>query len=900
MRDSVFEALRSGATLLAASRRQARALQLAHGRRMQREGQAAWTSPDILTWGAWLGRCWDEASGLSADDPASMRVRLSPVQELKLWDDVIEDSAARSTLLQVHAAARTAQEAWRLMWEWDLALPAARDAPNEDTRAFAAWAQVFDERCRARGWQDPARLPEALAQAFDRGRLKAPPRLLLFGFEELTPQQQRLFDVLRARGSAVEIIEPSAAAATPARREFPSAEEELAAAARWARARLEAGAARIGVVVPDLGALRPAVTRLFDDALAPAAVLPGAADGVRPYNLSLGRPLAEYPVIHTALLLLELGRGELACVQAGSLLRSPFLGGADEERARRALLDVVLRAGEPRVRIGGLLRLAQDRDQEGRPRAHAAPLLAARLKEWRAALDAFPKTQLPSAWAEGFARALAALGWPGGRTLDSAEYQTVEAWRELLSAFSSLDAVGGRIGYDAALATLRRTAAERIFQPKSPEAPVQVLGLLEAVGLEFDCLWITGLHDAVWPASPRPNPFLPIELQRRRNLPHASAARELEFARRLTGWLLAGAPQVIVSHPCRAGDENLRPSPLIAHLPGSEPDAAARPKTFHELIYDARPPLDQFPDARAPALPPGIEVRRGTAVFKDQAACPFRAFAHVRLAARALEESHPGLDASARGILVHDTLAQVWAELKSHANLCAQSHEALRDLARAAAERAVAAMARSRPQTFTARFAALERARLGDLVLASLALERQRAPFTALPPETDRQAAFGGVTIRIVPDRVDVLEDGARAVIDYKTGSPRLAQWFGERPDEPQLPLYSLTQEPVAAVLFAQLRKEESRFLGIARRDGIAPEVEAFDATREAAAFGSWEALFAEWRRVLDALGAAFRAGDARVDPKDGERTCEYCDLKPLCRIHERAQASPVEAEEEA
>ena len=156
-----------------------------------------------------------------------------------------------------------------------------------------------------------------------------------------------------------------------------------------------------------------------------------------------------------------------------------------------------------------------------------------------------------------------------------------------------------------------------------------------------------------------------------------------------------------------------------------------------------------------------------------------------------------------------------------------------------------------------------------------------------------------GVVFRPVV-RVDVLEDGARAVIDYKTGSPRLAQWFGERPDEPQLPLYSLTQEPVAAVLFAQLRKEESRFLGIARRDGIAPEVEAFDATREAAAFGSWEALFAEWRRVLDALGAAFRAGDARVDPKDGERTCEYCDLKPLCRIHERAQASPVEAEEEA
>jgi len=40
-------------------------------------------------------------------------------------------------------------------------------------------------------------------------------------------------------------------------------------------------------------------------------------------------------------------------------------------------------------------------------------------------------------------------------------------------------------------------------------------------------------------------------------------------------------------------------------------------------------------------------------------------------------------------------------------------------------------------------------------------------------------ASYGGLTIRIVPDRVDELEGGARVVIDYKTGTPKINQWFG-------------------------------------------------------------------------------------------------------------------------
>jgi ATP-dependent helicase/nuclease subunit B len=888
LHDTVFGALRSGATLVVASQRQARTLQIAYGRRMQQEEQLAWPSPDLLTWNAWLERCWDEFSApLLAEEVSVPRTLLSPVQESELWEAVIRHSAFGNELLQSHSTARVAQEAWRLSREWTIPLPPPDTAPNEDARAFALWSRDFDERCRVQGWQDRASLADTLIAAFASGRLCAPKRLLLFGFEEQTPQQQRLLEILRRAGTAVEPIGAYPAAQNVVRYELAGPLEEIATAAQWARKRLEAGTSRIGIIVPDLGAMRPQVVRILDDTFVPGAVLSGYANAARPYNLSLGQALTQYPIVHTALQILELGKGELACEATGSLLRSPFLGGASVEWARRALLDVACRQDEPLVRINNLLRLAQDQDGEGGWRAHSAPMLAERLRNWRALLDSFPKKQLPSAWAEGFARGLLALGWPGDRALDSEEYQTVEAWRELLSAFSSLDEITGRIDYAEAFSTLVRMTGERIFQPQVPEVPVQVMGLLEAAGLEFDSLWITGLHDAAWPDKPRPNPFLPIELQRRYILPHASAARELEFARRLTEWLLASAAEVIVSHARRSGDENLRPSPLIAHLPAREIEMPGMLGTLHRRVHEARPPLDLISDERAPSLAAGTEARLGTGVFKDQAACPFRAFAHARLGARALDEPEPGLDALGRGILLHAVMERVWRNLKSHSQLCALPADAQRLAVRESVADAIAEMARERPQTFTARFIELEQARLEQLVLGWLEIEKQRAPFTVVLPEKDQTAIFGGLAIRIVPDRVDELEGGARVVIDYKTGIPKLNQWFGDRPDEPQLPIYALTQDNLAAVAFAQLRKNDARFLGIAAEAGLAPGVEPVSGIKEAAAPGSWKALLAEWRRVIDALGEAFRTGDARVAPKNGARTCEHCDVGPLCRIRE-------------
>jgi len=904
MRDSVFEAVSTGATLVTAGRRLARTLLAEFNTRMAAEGRHAWPGADILPWPAWVARIWDQTFGLALADPGVQpRVLLSPAQERRLWENLIGDSPWSHALLQVPATARAAQEAWQLMHEWRLPLPDENDLPNEDVRAFATWAGRFVRECERRGWQDAARVPDLLARAFAAGTLAPPARLLLAGFDELTPQQQHLIECLRRAGAAIESVDGSSPAGRAVRLACTETEEEIVLAARWARNILETHpGARIGIVVPDLEAQAAILGRVFDDVFVPTAALPGAEPAARPYNISLGRPLAEYPLAHSALLALQLALDELPYTQAGSLLRSPFFGGAEVELSRRALLDAELRRlGETTTTLGRLLRRAQAQRRDGRPHAFSAPRLAQQLTAARALRDTFPRRQLPSAWAEAFSRLLHALGWPGERALSSAEYQTFDAWRELATGLSTLDAIAGRVDAREALATLRRLAMERIFQPETPAVPVQVLGLLETAGLVFDHLWIMGLHDGVWPASPRPNPLLPMALARRHGLPHASAERELTVARRLTERLLASAPEVVVSHPLRSGDEDLRPSPLIVHVPEIPRDALAVSgvATFRDRIHGEAALLEEFPDTRAPELAEGTAVPRGTAVFRDQAACPFRAFARVRLGAETLAEPESGLDDSTRGRLLHGVLARVWQALKTHAALCAYPPQELQTLVRAHVTAQLAHEARTRPDTFSARFTDIEQRRLEALVQDWLALEKQRAPFTVAATEQPAEIVLGGLRIQAVIDRLDTLADGSRAVIDYKTGRWKPDPWTGARPDEPQLPLYSLACAPVSAVLFARLRRGEMGFTGVARHDRWVPGVRAFDTTRDMAAYGSWDGLQHAWREALEALGQSFRRGEAAVDPKYRLKTCEHCGLTPLCRVHERDANAGLASEDE-
>lgn len=295
-------------------------------------------------------------------------------------------------------------------------------------------------------------------------------------------------------------------------------------------------------------------------------------------------------------------------------------------------------------------------------------------------------------------------------------------------------------------------------------------------------------------------------------------------------------------------------------------------------------------DAVGPPWRPLLPLRGGAAVLQNQAACPFRAFAIHRLHARAVESPHDGFDYRERGQLVHDTLAAFWTSLPEATRdaLAALSAQQRRASLQSAAEAAQLRLQRRRG-TLSPALTRLETVRLIHLIEQWLQHElATRGAFRVVAIEDARTMQVGPLTLAARLDRVDEYPDGARVVIDYKTGATKNAGWFDERPDEPQLPLYLTASEPAAqAIALARVRAGDVGFMGLAAESARLPVKSHQWKDR----FATWNALVEHWSGVLERLALQFSAGDAEVRPKRLPQTCRYCDLPMLCRINERGGA---------
>ena len=848
----------AGITVVTPNRRLAHELAREFSEAQQQRGLAAWQTADILPFDALVERLYEYA--LYSDAAERLPLLLAPVQSWELWQSAIRASDWGGLLLSLASTAEDCSRAWKLVHEWGIAEALGKLPGNEDAMAFAGWAAAYARRCEKDRGTDAARLPDVVAGLLGESLPGKPSTLVAFGYDVLPPQTHRFLDACRSQG--IEVLNCSAQprAARAVRLVYPSAREELEAAAHWARAKVEGGARRIGVVVPELGARRKEVARVFARVMEPGFNDPRIVRRTPPYNISLGAPLTDHALVHAALAMLELASEEVDFDHASKLLRSPFLGAAETEFAARARLDAALRRKAPaKVTLGKLVALTG-----------GAPALRVHLEAVFALAKPLEGERSPNEWGRYFSDVLAAAGFPGERGLDSDEFQTLAKWNDSLAAFARLERVAGRMSVSRALSRLRHICAQTLFQPETPDAPIQVLGVLESAGLEFDALWISGLTDETWPLPARLNPFVPPALQHRAGIPEASPVAALAQGVRITAGWLGAANEIVVSHPSMDADRVLIGSPLIADIPEGVLEYPGG-ETWRDRIHAAGR-LESIADGQALPLPTH-SPQGGTRILADQSACPFRAFARHRLGAEALEEPVAGPDARTRGQLLHSMMRALWTELKGSDGLRGDCGPAITR----AAQVAVTEARLDEP------FAALERTRLAKLAREWLDVERARPPFEVVAAEQKRTLEIAGLHISGRIDRLDRLAMGGHALIDYKAGKPSPNEWMGARPDDPQLPLYALAAgEDIAAVAFAKLRTGEMKYMGFSDGTDRIPGVKAAK---------DWDALLSGWKRDVEVLGAGFAGGDARVDPKKGLQTCRYCDLQPLCRVYERIDA---------
>lgn len=848
------------------------------------QSNLAFVSVTANSYQSWLVRQW-QALTSHREHPSAGLSLLSVQQEFLVWQALLEAHPETSALLNLSATAQAAADAWLLVHEWRLDITSLKDSQHLQSHLlFREWSYEFQQWCSENDALSRAQLPAVIEQAIVQRQLTAPRCVFLYGFDEHSPAMQALLNAMQKRGSKIDDMTLDMQAGHVKRFACADPQSELLSVAWWSYRLLQQQPnSRIGVVVPDLTARRAQVVRSFNAVFEPSVIEPQAATHAPGFNLSAGQPLASVPLAKAALAALQLNQHQQTLDDTSNLLLSPFLG-LHSELPVRAQLDVNLRDRDE-LQVGRQLLItcaAEFCDTEQQP---LCPNFYQGLKRFdQIAKLHTNKRYLTSEWLKVFTEQLQCLGWPGERSLDTLEYQQLQAWQETLNEFNSLDLAVAALSLSDALSVLRRCLQQNSFQAQTRKSPLQILGILEAAGLPFDYLWVTGLDDETWPPAPSPNPLLPLSLQVSNNAPQSSAEREALYASRHTQRWYESARHLVFSHAVVKDDKQRLPSPLIQSLDCSEFDINTEPALAQLQLQHSK--LEVLTDNFGGAVREPQAIKGGSSILRDMAACPFQAFARHRLHASTIADIDIGLNAAERGNLVHHALEIVWRKLLDSKRLQNCDDTQLQKIVSAAIR---AALAGIRHKNFIGyRFVELETLRLQALVFEWLQLEKQRAPFKVVFNESRRQLQLGGLPLTIRYDRVDLLEDGSLFVIDYKTGISHINAWEGERPDQPQVPLYAIAnRDKVVGAAFAQINNREVVLKGLSENTEIAPGIKDPRDEKNLDLPKNWPEILAHWQSTLESLASEFLAGKAAVDPKVAATTCRYCELRGFCRIRE-------------
>ena len=803
-------------------------------------GSTAWATPDIVPYASWLEGLW-----LAGTESHS--APLTPGQSRALWRRVIAESSEAGELIGQAGVADWAAAAWDLLHRWRIDPGAERAGAGQlDYRAFLSWCRAYRERLDAHGWIDRAELEKRLTAEPPRG---APPAIMT-DLAESHPARDALLKSLETAGTAIRHETAPAVGGRQRAARLADAVDELRAGLVFARGVVAATrTARVAVVVAGLGERQSEVARLIGTTF-------GEAGDVPVWNG--GQPLGYDAAIGAAFNALTLLSARTPYAAFGRWLCSRSFNAPPGELAARAQLDARLRT-ELRAQLTfatayrhcGLATALEQR----------APVSAALLRSAFGAVAAPPRAT-PSRWAHLWTRYLIELGWrapPAGVRL--------LGWQASLDELARLTSVLGELSIDAALFELERILSSPAPAPL-PVRGVHVLGRIEQVGPGYSAVWATGFTDAYWPEAPMGNPLLPRALQRAHAMPRATPQDARDRSARSLERLARRVPQLIVSWPARVYDYETEPSPAVRDWPlatdeiGAVVVLAPSPR-LRVSVTDAAPPF------RTTELP------GGSGMLNRQARYPLLAFCQHRLRARVLEPLGFGLSNRLRGIVVHRALEGLLQSLPTRAELAATSPD---QLARAA-ERTLGSVFASAQRPLRALFE-LELEQLRAVLAAWLDSERARAPFTVLAVEQKGVVRLGRWTVSVRVDRLDRLDDGTVAIVDYKTGDRATsADWFGPRLRDAQVPLYAIqTSEPLGATVVVRVRPAGTSYSGVWPDAAFAGR-----ATRLAA---DWPAQLREWRAQLERLAEEFAAGDVRVFTGDFEDLSGA--YAPLTRIAEQ------------
>lgn len=757
-----------------------------------------------------------------------------------LWRKIIQ---ADTYITYSEGLLEAVLSAWERCQLWQLNSDDPCFHYTEQTRHFQKWWQLFDEQLQQKHLIHEFQLIPYLIKNYS---CLFHQNIVWVCFDDFTPQQVRLQEYLSHKGFTqyrYDLGEKLSQTLVFAAQDNLEEYQHLIA---WLQTKIEEGKQRIGVVVPNLEEEYHPLKRILAQHFDPSI-----------YNISLGQPLSQFPMVSHALCWLNIDDSYLTPHEVGLLLQSPYISGSKEEFLARS----------DYLQEGNLLENHWISFKALREDLHAhSPKLASLLSQ----LNPYPQEASIQEWILFFQHRLAILGFPGDYTLSSGNYQCLNRFIAIFDELRQFALLGARFTKLEALEAVKFLTENTIFQAQKTNAPIQISGLLEASGCEFDNLWVMGLTDQCLPQKVHLSAFIPPHLQRELGMPHSLPERELQFAKLMLHRLQRSAQHVVFSYPLLQADTPNLPCSLIMDFPDFQPYQIP-----HEVKKSSALSLDEE-IFEIPVLP-YEQIPGGTAILSNQAKCPFKAFAEHRLRAKTSLTTKDGIDNKERGRILHQVMELLWKRLENQNNLLHLAPDILEEHINHAIYATLQWLNKEKNDALTDSLQEVEYLRLKRLVQHCLEWEKQRPPFKVLALEQDYELQLAGMNFKVRIDRLDQVED-KKWVIDYKSTLPASKPWNEERPKESQLLLYALLDDQINTLLLLQLKSGKISCMGISEEkyniNGISPIKKE----------ETWDGCITSWQMKLNELATEFQEGVCIPNPAQAS-ICQQCDYQNLCRF---------------
>ena len=177
------------------------------------------------------------------------------------------------------------------------------------------------------------------------------------------------------------------------------------------------------------------------------------------------------------------------------------------------------------------------------------------------------KHSTPIEWAQYFEETLKDFGWPGTSYMRT-HTDLLNQWNEIIPAFKSTSGIFSNLDFPSALRALRKLAT---LTPQSnyfdTRLQISFFSINEAVGLEYDYVWMLGMSDSHWPKPANPSPFIPYSLQTSIGMPGSESSLEMLTARSHLSQIFSSTNfEILASYHVTDGNQSYQQSQMLSEF----------------------------------------------------------------------------------------------------------------------------------------------------------------------------------------------------------------------------------------------------------------------------------------------------------------------------------------------